>query len=429
MTPSKALLLLVAVLLALPAMASFVGDDLILPAVGRVSGAGGAEFYTSVWMTNPTSEPAELTIQLLGGEAAAKPAVTEHLAAGATKVYENLAENLFAFKGTVAGARFRSSQKLLVTSRIYNRNAESGEAGSQGLVFPAVPAGFGIANGETSLLQGVRQTGDYRYNVFIVETTGKAVTLDLSIVDMAGKVLANRAIAVGAFDQQLLPISSLIGNSTVSDATLRIKVTSGQGRVVLAGSLIANGSQDASGFEMAFSESTLIGPPGPQGPQGPQGPEGPRGPQGSKGATGATGAAGPKGDPGVFKLVDANGKSPGFVMDLVFDDVVPVFHSLANGDLVRLAAEKNQMRQFASFTTSDCTGQPYSSSPWPLSRAAGLIGTTIYYSDPDPTPQSLHVLSYIYNGCQSINQGFLNVVPLTHSEPLGVFQPPFKLAQ
>jgi len=38
-----------------PLMAGFAGTDLILPAVGHINGVGGSHFYTTVWITNPSS--------------------------------------------------------------------------------------------------------------------------------------------------------------------------------------------------------------------------------------------------------------------------------------------------------------------------------------------------------------------------------------
>src|SRR5438445_12884615 len=42
------------------AFASFADHELFIPAVGRVEGVGGAQFDTTVWITNPSSETAEI---------------------------------------------------------------------------------------------------------------------------------------------------------------------------------------------------------------------------------------------------------------------------------------------------------------------------------------------------------------------------------
>src|SRR5262249_32645431 len=62
-------------LIACPLFAGFPGTDLILPAVGRVAGAGGSQFYTTVWVTNPNPTPVDFSVDfLLSGQANLHPA-------------------------------------------------------------------------------------------------------------------------------------------------------------------------------------------------------------------------------------------------------------------------------------------------------------------------------------------------------------------
>ena len=403
-------------LVCLPAGATFTGTDLILPAVGHASGAGGSEFSSSVWITNPSDATADVTIQLLGTSA---PVFNDHIAAGGTKVYENVAETLFGLQSVVAGARVRSSQKVLVSARVYNRT--SGEADTQGLVFSGVPAGFGLAKGESSVLQGIRQTSDYRYNVFLVETTGKPVTFELSVVDVGGAVLALKTITLQPFEQQLLSIGTLLPKVTIANATIKLRATDGDGRMVAAGSLVANGSQDASSFEMAFSESTLIGPQGPAGPQGPQGPEG------ARGLTGSRGPAGPQGPAGYFTIVDSHAQTLGAYVGMYYGSLCFLYR-LSNGEKVVLTGTRSGLLRSLEYTTNDCSGTPVTSINLPATRQALAFGSTIYYSDPDVTPVATPVLSFQNNsGCHAWGD-IESIVPLNHSEPFPNFTPPFIIA-
>jgi hypothetical protein len=52
-------------ILTVPAFAGFASTETFLPAVGRVAGQGGAQFYTTVWATNLTSAPLTFTFELL----------------------------------------------------------------------------------------------------------------------------------------------------------------------------------------------------------------------------------------------------------------------------------------------------------------------------------------------------------------------------
>ena len=60
-----------------PLAANFAGSEVILPAAGRVIGAGGREFITTVWLNNPTDHPIDVQRQKLYPESAGRAARTE----------------------------------------------------------------------------------------------------------------------------------------------------------------------------------------------------------------------------------------------------------------------------------------------------------------------------------------------------------------
>jgi hypothetical protein len=104
--------------------------------------------------------------------------VTDTIPAGGTKAYENAGETLFHALGVLGAARVRSARALLVSARVYNLAPGQTDAASQGLFSSGIPADFGISNGQSGLLQGVRQSADFRYNLFFVETGGGSFTAD-----------------------------------------------------------------------------------------------------------------------------------------------------------------------------------------------------------------------------------------------------------
>ncbi|HWS71512.1 MAG TPA: hypothetical protein VN605_05330, partial [Thermoanaerobaculia bacterium] len=166
----------IAALTAATSYAGFAATDLILPAVGRVDGAAGSHFYTTVWVTNPSNATVSFEMTFLASlpASAAKPPVYRAtLGPDATIVYENVAETLFGVKGVVGTARIVSSGELLASSRIYNLAEGSSSASSSGQFFAAVPAEFGAARGEEAVLQGVRADDDFRYTFLLAETLGK----------------------------------------------------------------------------------------------------------------------------------------------------------------------------------------------------------------------------------------------------------------
>ena len=301
--------LIVALLIAAFPVVVFGGfgsRDLILPAVGRVAGAGGSQFYTTVWVTNPSTRSVDVMLEFLRpGQANLTPqSFTDTIAAGATKTYENAAETLFGAVGIVGAVRVRSSAPLLVGSRVYNLPAGGGPGATQGLYAGGLPYEFALRAGLRGVLQGLRYDRDFRYNLFLVESSGEGATVKIVFHDAAGAVVREETRTLLGYEPATLALSSFVGSGVVVDGTAVITVESERGRVLVAGSLVANESQDASGFEMAFPEELLAGSTGPAGPSGPTGPAGPRGvagpqgPAGAAGAQGGVGPAGPAGSPG-----------------------------------------------------------------------------------------------------------------------------------
>jgi len=256
----RCVLFAIAVLIVLPLVAAFPGQDVILPAIGRVAGSGGSQFYTTVWLTNASDATASVEIAFLppAGSIATPPPLALTLAPHETRVLENAAETAFGVKGIVGAARIRGSQPLLVSARVYNKFEGEAEDASQGLYYAAVPAVFGIANGQSGLLQGARVSTDFRYNVFLVETAGAPVELEVEILDETDAVRATSHVTLGAFEPRALSLAGLL-NGSLPDGSVRVRAIGGSGRAVIAGSQIANRSQDATGFEMAFAQSLIGG--------------------------------------------------------------------------------------------------------------------------------------------------------------------------
>ena len=254
---------LCALVLALSLHAGFAGTDLFLPAVGRVSGAGGAEFYTTVWMTNPSSTSgvtASLRF-LRSGVANPTPATVSYtLAPGETRVIENIGETVFAAPGVLGALRVVSTADVLVSGRIYNRATGAPIRNTQGLFFGGIPAGLALRVGESALIQGVNQSDDFRYNFFAVETTGQPATLRIRIRNDRGAVVAQKDYGLAAFQQMLAGVTDIQPGFSTTNATLEASVLSGPGEVIVAGSQTANQSQDGSAFEMAFRPITNATP-------------------------------------------------------------------------------------------------------------------------------------------------------------------------
>jgi hypothetical protein len=245
-------------MIVLPLQGAFPDTELIIPAVGRVDGIGGSKFFTTVWVTNPSTSRIDYTLEfLLAGQSNLQPArVDESIAAGATQTYENIAETTFGIKGVLGALRIRSSADVVVSARIYNQSEGQTAAASDGVFYAAVPSRFGIARGENAMLQGIRQTTDFRTNLFLVESGGKDVTLHLRIRADVGTVIFEGDVSLEAYEQRLFSVATLT-TAEISNGILEASATAGDGRAILAGSMVADGTQDGSGLEMVFRKELL----------------------------------------------------------------------------------------------------------------------------------------------------------------------------
>ncbi|HJQ40987.1 MAG TPA: hypothetical protein VKB93_27940, partial [Thermoanaerobaculia bacterium] len=236
---------------------AFTGTDLIVPAAGRVQGATST-FTTAVWVTNPTNATVSYELQFLQtGRSNPNPATaSDTIGPGQTKVYENAAQQLFGVTGVLGAIRIVSSDELLVSARVFSAADSTNTNEARGQIFSAIPAAFGIGPGETSMLQGVNQGGDYRYNIVLVESTGQPASVVLRIRDASGTVVSTTTHNLEAFEQRLIGVGSLTPG-TIVHGSVDASHNGGSGHVVLAGSLVSSTTSDSTGFEMAFRFGTI----------------------------------------------------------------------------------------------------------------------------------------------------------------------------
>jgi hypothetical protein len=130
-------------LITMRASAGFSGTDLILPATGKVIGAGGTEFVTTGWVTNLGDHPVDVQYQFLqAGQANTNPlTVSDTLDAGETKTYEDMTSSIFHLSQVLGAVRVRSSDPVLVSARIYSRvPGVQSLANTNGVSFAGIPS-------------------------------------------------------------------------------------------------------------------------------------------------------------------------------------------------------------------------------------------------------------------------------------------------
>ncbi|MGH9440844.1 MAG: hypothetical protein ACRD16_01065 [Thermoanaerobaculia bacterium] len=261
--PFRVLTVVVACLLSAPlAFGGFAGTETYLAAVGNPQGAGGAQFYSDVWITDVDSGPVTFTFQFLqSGQANPTPAFFQDtLSPGQTKKYTDVVGTQLHLTNVNGAARILSTGELFVAERIYNQPAAVPLSQTAGQFFSGVPKGFSIALGQSATLQGVYLGAglDFRYNYVLVETSGSACTVHVQALDDQGIQLGATDIPLLAFEHLLLPASVLAPAASTGNARLEATVTAGSGTVLFAGSQVGNGGpQDQSGFEMSFRGALL----------------------------------------------------------------------------------------------------------------------------------------------------------------------------
>jgi hypothetical protein len=241
--------------------AGFTGTDVYLPSVG--SAMGVSPWYTTVWVYNPGTAPANVTFYLLKRQANPSPSqFTDTVPPGDVKRYDDAVQ--FMFHESVFGAlRITSNEKILVSSRVYSRAQTAPDRDSKGQFFGGVPASFAIGAGEKTQIVGARQTSsdrntaDFRFNLGVVETTGASCVVTWRLLDETGAAVGSPVSwNLGAREQRQENLWSMFGTG-VPNGRVEVEVSSGSGKVIAFGSSVANGSDDPSTVEMYFADSLL----------------------------------------------------------------------------------------------------------------------------------------------------------------------------
>ncbi len=254
------------ILLAVPPLlAGFAGTDVFLPMVGRQPGVFPSDWYTTVWIYNPSADQVAARLYLLERNTAntSPPWVDVTVPPGDTKVLENVVETLF-HQQVFGAMRIVAPAKLVVTSRVYSKGAGAGEKDSVGQDFAGVPASFAIGVGERTQILGTYQTlpfadSDFRYNFGFVETTGHQVNVRVRAFDGLGADQGYKDFNVREYSQRQVAFKDHFPTVSTENTRLEVEVLSGSGKVIAYGSGIANGSQDPTTFEMTYQENLLGG--------------------------------------------------------------------------------------------------------------------------------------------------------------------------
>ena len=230
----KAFFAVAALLIAAAVHAGFQSAETFLPAIGRVSGQGGSQFYTTVWATNLTGSDRVLHVRFLE--------------AGTGQHFADIVFRL---------ARARPDEGVREHRRVQTRPVECPRRGShhflgrdpgrrthlqpgagrrprqdRGTFFAGVPKSFSVSPGQSASIQGVNQGGteNFRYNFALVETGGGSPTVNVQLLDGNGSLLGQKAYVLQPYEQIQPNVADLFAGIFTTNARITATVTEGPAR-------------------------------------------------------------------------------------------------------------------------------------------------------------------------------------------------------
>ena len=244
-----------AVLALPPAKESFVLS------AGQGTGSGTAQWRTDVWIYNPsTTQKATVDIFYLprtSGSAANTSPTSRRVEvnAGATRELLQILATNFGLTGANFGAlRFLSDVDVVVTGRIYDANVKiqgQTNAGTAGQFFPGLASGLAIASGQFTDIVGLQQDTASRSNLAFVEVTGNGANLKLERINDSGVVQATITDAIGAYGaRQINKVLESLQGAATTNQRVRVTVTGGSGKVLVAASRLDQITNDPYTIEM-----------------------------------------------------------------------------------------------------------------------------------------------------------------------------------
>lgn len=244
-----------AVLALPPAKESFVLS------AGQGTGSGTTQWRTDVWIYNPsTTQKATVDIFFLprtsGSAANTNPTSRRvEVNAGATRELLQILATNFGLTGANFGAlRFLSDVDVVVTGRIYDANVKiqgQTNAGTAGQFFPGLASGLAIASGQFTDIVGLQQDTVSRSNLAFVEVTGNGANLKLERINDSGVVQATITDAIGAYGaRQINRVLESLQGAATTNQRVRVTVTGGSGKVLVAASRLDQITNDPYTIEM-----------------------------------------------------------------------------------------------------------------------------------------------------------------------------------
>ncbi len=207
-----------------------------VPVGARLSGSGGAQFYTDLGCLNVGASAASIEVWLYKDGSITKG--TASVPAGAQAIFRDIVTQLGQTgKGTLA---VHSTEPLKVTSRTYNKTS----SGTFGQYYDGYSTSDGIGAGQSVYLPMLTENAEYRTNIAVTNTGATSAQVTVTLYNAAGAALSSYqvSLAPGESKQENQPFKNKAGQSNMAAGYARVTVNSGSGIIATASVLDAKTS-------------------------------------------------------------------------------------------------------------------------------------------------------------------------------------------
>jgi hypothetical protein len=239
---------------AQPLLAAYADRDLVIPVVGRAASGSGRLFLTALWITNTDDHPAVMTLSYLeSGHANRSPRKTAvTLPPRQTYVVDPLGPPILTDIDSIGALRIESNADVVASARIYGYLPAAGPATAVSMAMTGIPTRLGIGNGQSAVLHG-DGSRDAQYKLYVIETSGAALSVVVAVEDLHGQVLGEKRLFLEGFEHVATDTLQMFPGVVLDHAMIRVRGVNGNGRVVAAGTQFIPGSQDSCAYEMSFA--------------------------------------------------------------------------------------------------------------------------------------------------------------------------------
>ncbi|HVR42285.1 MAG TPA: CHRD domain-containing protein, partial [Thermoanaerobaculia bacterium] len=183
-------------------------NEVDLPVIGRVVGAGGELFVTDARVFNPSyAEEATVLLEFFPTAApslSASAAFTFTVAPRGTMVLDDVAGMGFLNASGLGSVRLTSSQAIRASSRIFDDQRASGE-GTIGQFFPGLTRESALRRGVITQLvatSAAAEKGSFRTNLGFFNPNAGDVTVQMELRGVDGSLMATETITLGPMEHR-----------------------------------------------------------------------------------------------------------------------------------------------------------------------------------------------------------------------------------